>query len=89
MCENQKANKRIVIFTAATHASLNDAIVFKAVRDTSDDALGGRGWFPWAILQPEVSLHVLGPGLAIGGAYTVEHQSSFPQCSMANLSKNQ
>ena len=46
MCENQKANKRIVIFTAATRASLNDAIVCKAVRDTSDDALGGRGWFP-------------------------------------------
>lgn len=88
MCENQKANKRIVIFTAATHASLNDGIVCKAVRDTSDDALGGRGWFTWTILQPEVSLHVLGPGLAISGAYTVEHQSSFPQCSMANLSKN-
>ena len=41
MCENQKANKRIVIFTAATHASLNDAIVCKAVH-TSDDVLGGR-----------------------------------------------
>ena len=88
MCDNQKANKRIVIFTAAIHASVNDAIVCKAVH-TSDDALGGRGWFPQTVLQPEVSLDVLGPGLAISGAYTVEHQSSFPQCSMANLSKNQ
>ena len=40
------------------------------------------------ILQPEVSLHVLGPGLAIGGAYTVEHEF-LSQCSMANLSKHQ
>lgn len=30
------------------------------------------------ILQPEVSLHVLGPGLAIGGAYTVEHEFLSP-----------
>ena len=41
MCENQKANKRIVIFTAAKHAPLNDAIVCKAVH-TSNDVFGGR-----------------------------------------------
>lgn len=55
MCDNQKANKRIVIFTAATHASLNDAIVCKAVH-TSDDALGGRGWLYRLPCSLEVSL---------------------------------